>query len=149
MKKLGLVLPGAVDTKEALRAVRARRVFQRWPDIVGPEMATRSFPDRWDRGTLYVAVTGSAWAQELRLMREPILARLAEIAGDSQLFVQVRFGVRPLPDRTVEEPVSHEEEDARIASLRPLSIREIAARRLANWPTDAGKGSPDGKPGAS
>lgn len=95
-------------------------------------MATRSFPDRYDHGTVWVAVTGSAWAQELRMQKDQILARLTERASEPNLFINVRFGVRPLP-----EPASQEEERPAAPPREEesgLSIREIAERRLKNWP---------------
>ncbi len=62
-------------------------------------MAERSHPDRFGRGTLWVAVEGSAWAQELRMIKDKILERLDEAAGEQGLFTDVRFGVRALPPR--------------------------------------------------
>jgi hypothetical protein len=94
-------------------------------------LAERSHPDRYGRGTVWVAVEGSAWAQELRMMKDKILRRLDEVAGEPGLFTDVRFGVRPLPNRpdsTKETPAPAEKEE-----LKELSIREIAERRLAKW----------------
>jgi predicted nucleic acid-binding Zn ribbon protein len=126
------MLKPALGRDEVLRAARAQRILREWPSIVGPAMATRSFPDRYDHGTVWVAVTGSAWAQELRMQKDQILTRLTERAGEPNLFINLRFGVRPLPEPApVEEerpvvPVREEESG--------LSIREIAERRLKNWP---------------
>jgi hypothetical protein len=96
---------------------------------VGPLLAERSWPDRFSKGTVWVAVQGSAWAQELRMMKDVILERLAKRAGDDGLFKDVRFGVRPPrklePEPPPPTPAPERQED--------LSIREIAARRLANW----------------
>ena len=77
---------------------RAQRAFRRWPEVVGPFLATRSWPDRFSRGTVWVAVEGSSWAQELRMLKGQILSRLREVAADRALFQDVRFGVRRLPD---------------------------------------------------
>ena len=110
---------------------RAQRVLKEWPAIVGKAMAERSHPDRWERGTVWVAVEGSAWAQELRMIKDIILERLKEKAGESGLFLDVRFGVRPLPQK---EEAEAEPVYAVVADDREsLSISEIAARRLRNW----------------
>jgi hypothetical protein len=94
-------------------------------------MAARSSPERYDRGTVWIAVTGSAWAQELRMSKGPILSKLHKLAGESGLFQDLRFGVRPLPapeaEAVDELPKLQSEHKAK---LREMSIREIADRRL-------------------
>jgi predicted nucleic acid-binding Zn ribbon protein len=113
--------------------------MRRWDEIVGVGLASRSCPDRYTKGTVWVAVQGSAWAQELRMMKEIILGRLREISGEPSLFVDVRFGVRPLPDTreesTVVEVVAPDPEPAPEAGL---SIRDIAKRRLEKWKGENG-----------
>ena len=62
-------------------------------------------------------------------MKPKILEKLRWIAGDPSLFQDVRFGVRQLPEREAEEPPQEPEDTLRRDT--PLSIREIAERRLA------------------
>jgi len=129
------MLSQAIGREEVLRMARAQAVLKHWPAIVGPAMAERSHPERWDRGTVWVAVEGSAWAQELRMIKDVILSRLEERAGESGLFLDVRFGVRHLPaneNAEEEAPVYAVVQDDRAE----LSIAEIAARRLRNWRKD-------------
>lgn len=125
------VLPAAMGNEDVLRAARAQAAMRRWPEVVGVMLADRSHPDRYGRGTVWVAVEGSAWAQELRMMKDKILRRLDEVAGEAGLFTDVRFGVRPLP-----KPSPATEETAppvENKNVKELSIREIAERRLAKW----------------
>jgi len=131
MRRVGQVLPAALENDEVLRAARAQAAMRRWPEAVGVMLAERSFPDRFGRGTLWVAVEGSAWAQELRMMKDVILKRLNELSGEAGLFTDVRFGVRPFP----KQKAVMEEASAKLEKINPqeLSIREIAERRLANW----------------
>lgn len=131
MSRLRDLLPKAIDQTEALRAARAKAILRSWRDVVGPSLATRSWPDRYTRGTVWVAVTGSAWAQELRMMKEIILRRLDLKSSERGLFMDIRFGVRPLPPPEVDEFVPEEPVDQTVE--RELSISEIAARRLARW----------------
>jgi len=125
------MLSQAIGKEEVLRMARAQRVLKDWTGIVGPAMAGRSHPERWDRGTVWVAVEGSAWAQELRMIKDVLLSRLEQKAGESGLFLDIRFGVRPLPEKG--EP----ERPAVYAVVNDdrgeLSISEIAARRLKKW----------------
>ena len=53
------MLRSAVGRPEVLKAARAWRIMHRWPEIVGEGLAERSTPDRYDRGTVWVAVRGS------------------------------------------------------------------------------------------
>lgn len=147
MRKVDKVLPKAVTHGEALRTARAQAILRDWEEIVGEALAKRSRPDRYGRGTVWVAVTGSAWAQEMRMRKEIFLARLRERADDPSLFQDIRFGVRPIsvpdpipdpepttPAQTKSEPEPAKppfEEEPR--SPASLSIREIAQRRLARW----------------
>jgi predicted nucleic acid-binding Zn ribbon protein len=132
MRKLGHVLPQALSGHEALIAARAQAVLRRWPEVVGDYLAERSRPDRFHKGTVWVAVRDNVWAQELRFRREEILQRLNELSVDGHIFTSVRFGVRQLPAE--EEPVVEAPKET--FDTRGLSIREIAERRLANWPKD-------------
>lgn len=128
MRRADQFLGGAVGHDSVLRAAHAKRVLKGWPAVVGDALASRSRPDRYGRGVVWVAVEGSAWAQELRMRKDLILGRLREIAGDASLFTDVRFGVRPLPAPEAEAPdpgpdcLTHD---------TPLTIREIAERRRA------------------
>lgn len=48
-----------------------------WPSIVGRTIAERSCPARLRHGTLTVHVPSPVWAQELQLMSELLLEKLA------------------------------------------------------------------------
>jgi len=129
VKKVANVMGRALGRDEVLRTAKAQMTLHHWPEIVGEALASRSRPDRYGKGTVWVAVQGSAWAQELRMSKDVILSRLRERAGDPSLFLDVRFGVRPLPVAPLAGP---EPEGPEILPRNTdLSIREIAERRLA------------------
>ena len=132
MRKVRDVLPQAIDNDAALDAVRAMRILKRWPEIVGDKLASKCRPDRFTRGTVWVAVSGSSWAQELRMMKEVILHRLHEMAGTESLFLDVRFGVRTLPPPQEPEEVVLPPEKIKVDRSQ-MTIKELAAWRLANW----------------
>jgi predicted nucleic acid-binding Zn ribbon protein len=132
MKKLAHGLGEALGRDEVLRKARAQSILKRWDEVVGPMLATKSQPDRYERGTVFVAVTGSAWAQELRMRRDMILARLVELAGEPSLFSDIRFGMRPVEEQPEEAMATDSGEDHR-QEIGQLSIREIAERRLEKW----------------
>jgi predicted nucleic acid-binding Zn ribbon protein len=133
MRRIGNLLPKAIE-KEVLQIAKAQGILKHWDEIVGPGLAERSWPDRYERSIVWVAVAGSAWAQELRLRKEMILGRLRERSRDPEMFLDVRFGVRKLPVK--EEPVQQE------APLTPdrtaMTIREIAQERMKSWKDASG-----------
>ncbi|MFN3729140.1 MAG: DUF721 domain-containing protein [Fimbriimonadaceae bacterium] len=125
MKRADKVLNAAIDIPEVLRAARAKMALAHWDDVVGPLLAARSHPDRYDRGTLFVAVEGSAWANELRMKRDLICARLNAAAQEKDLFQEVRFGVR----KVVKPPVAAITDSEPPCDYGAMTIREIAERR--------------------
>ncbi len=132
MKKVSDMIGAAIGREEVARLVRANLILRDWPAIVGPMLAARSHPDKFERGTVWVAVEGSAWAQELRMSKETILRRLRTRSDEPALFQDIRFGVRPLP-----APVVPGAEPVEAGPPPSGSIREIAERRLQEW-HDAG-----------
>jgi len=130
MRRLAQVLPNALGRgDEVLRRARAQALLRRWDEIVGEGLAKRSRPDRYGNGTVWVAVEGSAWAQELRLRKETILARLRELSGESSLFHDIRFGVRPLPLPDAELQAEPAESAEPLPRDTEMTIEEIVARR--------------------
>jgi hypothetical protein len=65
------------------------------------------------------------------MRKDMILSRLTEFSGEPNLFLQVRFGVRPLPKAPIEEVT--EVSNVSIDDYSSLSIREIAEKRLREW----------------
>lgn len=137
MKGIRDWLSEALGGPAAVRKVRALLVLRRWPEVVGPVVARRSAPERYDRGIVWVAVSGSAWAQELRSQKEQLLEKLNATAGEQDLFKDLRFGVRPFepiqPREGCQQPVE--------GSSRPshsFTIRELAERRRAKRARDGG-----------
>jgi predicted nucleic acid-binding Zn ribbon protein len=128
MRGIQSFLGDAILYKEALRAARAQRVMRDWHLVVGEHLATVSWPDRFDHGVVWVAVSGSAWAQELRMNKDVLVVRLNELCGEPGLFRDLRFGVRPLKRPVEDSEVLPEE----VGQQENLSIREIAQRRLKN-----------------
>lgn len=94
MRKIRGMLGGALGRPEVLKTARAQIAMRRWGEVVGEALAAKSFPDRYEKGVLWVVASGSAWAQEIRLRKEEIVTRLNETASEPGLFSDVRVGVR-------------------------------------------------------
>ena len=51
-------------------------MFERWPSIVGEQIARTARPVKIERGKLFVKVTRSAWRNELVYMKEEIKEKI-------------------------------------------------------------------------
>lgn len=68
-------------------------IFSQWDDVVGAAVAAHARPLSLRDGVLSVAVDNPAWATQLRLLGNDLLARLSEAAGPgvvTSLDVRVR-----------------------------------------------------------
>ncbi|MBT2480749.1 DUF721 domain-containing protein [Streptomyces sp. ISL-94] len=74
-------------------------VMERWPEIVGPEIAAHCEPERYEDRELVVRCDSSAWAAQLKLLAPQLVARLnADLGQGTVRMIQVRGpGGRPKP----------------------------------------------------
>lgn len=54
-------------------------VVNRWPEIVGEQIARRTQAIRFEDGILYVAVPDASWRQELAMQTENILREIQNL----------------------------------------------------------------------
>jgi predicted nucleic acid-binding Zn ribbon protein len=69
-------------------------VFDRWPELVGPQVAAHSKPIALRSGTLVIAVDDPAWASQLGWLESKLLEQLNDALDEGQVSaIEVR--VRP------------------------------------------------------
>jgi predicted nucleic acid-binding Zn ribbon protein len=73
---LGQLIEGVLRTRGLADGVERGAAISEWADVVGPRIAGVASPVGFDRETLFVEVSSSAWLMELQLMERRILARL-------------------------------------------------------------------------
>ena len=73
-------------------AQAAFRILERWPDVVGPEVARHCRPVAVRGDVLEAEVDSSVWCQQLQLDRDRLLASLREVIGPAAP-TDVRFRV--------------------------------------------------------
>ncbi|MDQ3739011.1 MAG: DUF721 domain-containing protein, partial [Actinomycetota bacterium] len=56
-------------------------VFGRWDEAVGPAVAAHVQPVRLDRNVLTVTVDDPAWATQVQLLHDELLARVVATSG--------------------------------------------------------------------
>ncbi len=79
-------------------AQAAFRILERWPEVVGPEVARHCRPVSVRGGVLEAEVDSSVWCQQLQMDRERLLALLREALGPAaptDLRFRVGYNRRP------------------------------------------------------
>lgn len=69
-------------------------VFDRWPDLVGEQVASRARPVSLRDGTLLVSVEDPAWATQLRFLEAHVVQGIAAEFGPHEV-VRLEVRVRP------------------------------------------------------
>jgi len=67
---------GLIDTQGWSLAAATGSVFGRWAEIVGPELADHTSPEKLRDGELTVAADSTAWATQVRLLAAQLVRRL-------------------------------------------------------------------------
>jgi predicted nucleic acid-binding Zn ribbon protein len=65
--------------------VATASLFGRWAQIVGPELAAHTSPERLADGELVVCADSTAWATQLRLLAGELVRRLNAELGDGTI----------------------------------------------------------------
>lgn len=81
------------------------RLFELWPEAVGPAIAAQSRPDVMRGGIMFVRTTSSVWVQQLHFMKDEIRNKINELSGKTWVR-DIRFGVGYVPrhQTTKDEP---------------------------------------------
>jgi predicted nucleic acid-binding Zn ribbon protein len=56
-------------------------VTERWPEIVGADLADHCRPEKFDGGVLHLVAESTAWATQVRLLVPQLHRRLEEVVG--------------------------------------------------------------------
>jgi hypothetical protein len=71
--------------------MRSQRVILEWHHLVGPVISRVTAPDGLHRGVLSVWVKTSPWMQELRAMKDKVIADINAGLGDPPLVTDLRL----------------------------------------------------------
>lgn len=96
-----------------------------WEQVAGVAFARRTMPDRLSRGTLYVVVSSSGWAQELAIAERTLVERLRSKGVEVER-LRARVGEVPPMDRGgVLAPSKPELIRARTAEAAPAHVEAV------------------------
>lgn len=79
--RVGDAVEELVRDRQWDRSLSAAGLVPRWAQIVGPDIAAHSRPERLAAGELTVVAESSAWATQLRLMSRQLLAAITRDVG--------------------------------------------------------------------
>ena len=96
--RVGEVLPTVLRELGLQTRFAERRLVEKWPDVVGPELARRSRALRCENGILVFHVDHGAWMQELHFIEKDLVARLRAACPDVNL-TRIRFTGRDMEAR--------------------------------------------------
>ncbi len=80
-RSLAEILEAALQHSPLREGLHQQKVLSSWKEIVGEEIARHSEALALKDGILWVRVEGSAWSQELTLLKPQIKKRLEERLG--------------------------------------------------------------------
>ena len=65
-------------------------IIAAWPDVVGPQIARVTSPERMENGVLYVGVASAPWRAELSMKRLELIEKLNTRVG-TRVLSDIRF----------------------------------------------------------
>jgi hypothetical protein len=113
------------------------RVFSRWKEVVGSDVAAHARPSSLKNGVLRIAADSSVWTTEISYLADDIKTRANEVAGAevvSEVRVWTGSGDRRRPPGSTSEGTSaaHSEHSERAARKPPPDSPEEALARARN-----------------
>lgn len=94
MMRLGEFLHAVAPSLNLEARLREARIWTRWEEIVGTQVAAVTQPRLRRRTTLYVDVRDSMWLQQLSYMQPLMLERLRTLVGPG-IVERLFFGLAP------------------------------------------------------
>ncbi len=79
---LSSAIGGLLDAEGWALSVATGSVFGRWAEIVGPDLAGHTTPERLSEGELTIVADSTAWATQVRLLAAQLVLRLNRELGD-------------------------------------------------------------------
>jgi hypothetical protein len=100
---LAALLETVFAGKPAEKRMRESKVWQVWGAAVGTQIAAKSQPAAFRDGVLTVRVAGSAWLQQLSLLKQDIIHHLNAAVG-APLVTDIFFKQGSVSNRPEESP---------------------------------------------
>jgi len=136
--QLSTLLESVFSGKPLQKRLREARIWEVWQEAVGEKIASRARPLSFRDGILAVAVSGSAWLQQLSMMKLEIMQNLNE-AADEEIVKDIYFkqGKIPVAEKVTAPTTSHKtplspEQTAKLEKMAEhLGDQELVAALIA------------------
>ena len=96
LQPIGEILSRGLKRRGFTPRLEEGRLFELWPEAVGPAIAAQSRPDAMRGGIMFVQTTSSVWVQQLHFMKNEIRNKINELSGKTWVR-DIRFGVGYVP----------------------------------------------------
>lgn len=136
--QLAALLESVFAGKPLQKRLREARIWEVWKGAVGEKIASRAKPLSFRDGILTVAVSGSAWLQQLSLMKPEIIQNVNG-AADEEIVKDIFFKQGRIKDAVTEPsplprpkaPLSAEQKAKLEMLAEPLEDQELRAALIA------------------
>ena len=91
-EELGDLLEGLVSSRGWAARLRSTAVFNRWDELVGPELARRCEPVRLAGGVLVVRAENASWAAQVRYLSGTVRRRAREVLDQPVERIEIEVG---------------------------------------------------------
>jgi predicted nucleic acid-binding Zn ribbon protein len=89
---VGEILFAAMKRKGMGARIEGHRLCKLWPQAVGDQIASKTQPDCFKNGILFVRTVSSVWVQQLHFMKDEIMDKLNALS-ERPLIKDIRFHV--------------------------------------------------------
>lgn len=86
-------------------AMVTRRLGRHWAEVVGPQIAAHTLPERITRGVLHLRVDHPIWNHQISFLKEALIKKSNDFL-DHTLISDIRFKIGPLPPPDIEPQVA-------------------------------------------
>lgn len=142
--KIDSLLADLFRKKQWDKRLGLHAVFEKWPEIVGGEIAWRAQPHLIRGTVLWVTVSDSVWMQQLHLQKVQLLANINRSLPGDEKISDLRFQLDARLDRERQEeekapepqppkPIDPEEKRAFERLLSGIPEEETRKRLLSLW----------------
>jgi len=102
LQPIGEVLFSVLKKRGMASKIEENILFKLWPKAVGPQIASKTKPDSFKNGILFVKTVSSVWVQQLHFVKQDILDKFNQLSG-KQTIKEIRFLVgHRMPGETAE-----------------------------------------------
>jgi hypothetical protein len=89
---IGEILFAAMKRRGMGAKIEENFLRKLWPQAVGDQIASKTQPDCFKNGILFVRTVSSVWVQQLHFMKREVLEKLNQLSG-KQLVREIHFHV--------------------------------------------------------